>query len=190
MKIWRFFQNSFSFLLATLLVGCAVAPAQELETKSPSAAKVQTDQVQTTNDYQYWTTSWALKDIDLRTLSKRLKLIGFDSPVEIEGTASVNFDIGVPVNGLTDTRAYSFRGSLTAPDVKLDAATFPELSATVIYENGIIKLTNLRGRGQSGTFSGSAQAAINPSGSFEAKLDVRQLRLGPLVETVAQFTSR
>lgn len=190
MKSCKFFRISFNFLLAALLIGSGVAAAQEPEPKPSQAMKTQAAKVPTENRYQYWTTHWALKEIDLRTLSTRMKLIGFDSPVEIDGTASVNFDISIPVNGLTNTRAYRFRGSLIAQDVKLDGATFPELSATVVYEDGIIRLNDFRGRGQSGTFSGSAQASINPRGSFEADLDVQQLKLGPLVALFGKLSDQ
>ena len=188
LRISRIIPSFAHFIVAAVWLGYAVAAghAQQPDQQQPNQPA---DQLKPPNalfggadDDRYWTTSWALTDIDLATVRARLKLFGFDIPLDLDGTATFRFQVGVPIDRPTNTRAYRFHGTLLAQDVQLDEVLFPQISATIIYEDGNLRLTDFSGRTGAGTFAGSATAAINPPGKFEANLQVEKLNLQPLVK--------
>ncbi len=137
--------------------------------------------------YQYWTTSWAFREIDIHELAIRLRAIGFELPVELDGTASGDFVIGVPIDGLTNTQAYRLRGSLRVRDLRVDNALLTELSAVFHYADGRLTVTELLGKTSTGNFVGKANANVNPRGRFEAELKLERFNIGPLVDLIRKF---
>ncbi len=137
--------------------------------------------------FRYWTTSWSFEEIDLRDLSGKLASIGFELPVEISGTASVNFDVSIPLNGLKNPKAYKFRGSLSSSQFKAESLVLQEFSANVTYSEGIVRLTDLRGKQNRGSFAGSATADVASQGPFEASLTIERLQLGPIAQLLAKL---
>ena len=137
--------------------------------------------------FRYWNTSWNFQEIDLKDLARKLKSIGFALPIELEGTANVNFDIGIPINAISDSKAYRFRGFIGVKNLVSDQAKFNEFSTNIIYADGIATLSDLKGTTPSGQFTGSAKASLNPSGAFEAELALSRINVGPLVDLIRRF---
>ncbi len=173
---------------ALALFGYPLTAAQDRVSPAAEQSGQAEPQKQVKAGYRYWTTRWALQDIDLPSLSKRMKSIGFELPAEIQGTASIDFLIGVPLNALGTPSAYQFSGSFTARDVQLENTRFPELSATVTFDDGKLNLTKFKGRTESGEFHGTASASVFPRGDFEGELTVAKLKLGPLVELFGKLS--
>ncbi len=165
----------FAFLLVA-----HVGTTHAQTTPAPQAGKQQPP-------FRYWTTSWSFEEIDLRDLTGKLASIGVELPIEMSGTASVNFDVSIPLNGLKDPKAYKFRGSLSSPRLRADNVVLEKFAANVNYSDGIIRLTDLRGKQGSGSFAGSATGDVAAQGAFQASLKIEQLDLGPIAQLLAKL---
>lgn len=137
--------------------------------------------------YRYWTTNWSLEDIELGTLFDRLASIGVELPVDVAGTATVDFDVSVPLNGLGTAQAYRFRGSFTSPQLTVGELTFETLVATVDYADGKLTLSKLSGQLGDGSFRGDASAMVVPREQFEASLELAELNLNPIASVLSRF---
>ena len=137
--------------------------------------------------WRYWTTTWSFRDFDVDTLTRRLAAIGLELPVELAGTASVHFDVSIPLNGLRNPRAYRFQGTLSSERLTVDEVTLEDLVVSLNYVNGRVTLSDLRGRLREGSFTGRAVAELVPREGFEASLQLQQLDLAPIAEILAQF---
>jgi hypothetical protein len=173
-----------SGLFARICVVCGLLAAQAASVPAQVAPAPQANQAA---NFRYWTTSWSFEEIDLRDLSAKLSSIGFELPIEISGTASVNFDVSIPLNGLRNAKAYKFRGSLSSTQFKADQFVLEEFAANVTYSEGIVRLTDLRGKQNGGSFSGSATADVASQGPFEAALTISRLQLGPIAQLLEKL---
>ena len=95
--------------------------------------------------YRYWTSNWSFESIDLKDLSRKIEAFGILIPVQLEGIASVDFDVSVPLNALRTPEAYKFRGTLDATNLRVDDLFLPTLRADVVYEGGVLRLDRMQG---------------------------------------------
>jgi hypothetical protein len=172
----RFTMVSFCRLVGSLLLLCWLCAS------SASAAQ---QQPQAAKQYRYWTTDWNFEEIDLKVLAQRLKTLGVDIPLRVSGQATVNLEVSVPINGLTERKAYRFQGRLQGTDVRVDDLQFTALQAKIDFRDGVLSLDELIIRQGAGTLSGTASLQLIPSGSANAKLSAKDFELGPLARTLA-----
>ena len=91
-----------------------------------------------------WTTNWSFQDIDVAKLVSRLEWIGIEIPVEAEGRVSVRFEVTVPVTDLRNSKAYRLRGRIASPGLRLDDVDFNRFAANVLYDDGILDLSDVQ----------------------------------------------
>lgn len=129
-----------------------------------------------------------LRDVNIAELIEKLELkLGY----AIGGKVTVKADISVPLGDATTTKAYTVRGTVTAPEVTLEGLRVQDLSADVVFEKGVLTLSNVKASlppdkpgDKAGTLAGSATAAISPRGDLTAKLTLTRVPLGEALKAV------
>lgn len=129
-----------------------------------------------------------LRDVSIAELVEKLEL---DLGYAVGGKVTVKADISVPLSEATTTQAYTVRGTVTAPEVTLEGLRVQDLTADVVFEKGVLKLTNVKASlppdtpgHKPGTLAGSATAAISPRGDLSAKLTLTRVPLGESLKAV------
>ena len=112
--------------LTFLLVFCAHTASKTQAQDAPKMRDVPAAQ------YRYWTSKWSFESIDLKELTNKLGAFGIVIPVRLEGKASIDFDVSVPLNALRTPEAYKFRGTLAALDLQVDDAFLRFIRADVV----------------------------------------------------------
>ncbi|KLU06800.1 hypothetical protein RISK_001114 [Rhodopirellula islandica] len=146
---------------------------------------------------RYWESRWEFREIDVAKLSERLKSIGIDLGIPLEGNVTVQFDVGVPWTSLTDGAAYRFDGTLSSSRLVVDRFGFLDLRTTVSYRDGVATLSSLTGSTvessetsndpTKGEFTGSGSLELVPQGDVSAKLKVDDISLAPITKLVASL---
>lgn len=143
---------------------------------------------------KYWTTNWELNDVDVGKLSDMLQSVGINVGVELQGTVSVDFEVGVPITSLRDPAAYRFDGSLASPSLVIDGVKLQELETEVTYRNGTATLQNLKSdvidREQPtsvGRMEGEVSAKLVPRRYLEADLVVQDVPTAPIADLLAKY---
>jgi len=158
-------------LLVCCLIACA-AQSQELPAPPQQNRDQQANQQQAANknEYKYWNTSLKLRDVNLRQLAITLRALGFDLPVRLQGTASLDMTVGVPVNGVANLDAYQFHARLTTKNLQIENIALPEASGVLTFSDGRWVLSELRGRTSAGRFVGKATLDADPAQAFSVTL--------------------
>jgi uncharacterized protein involved in outer membrane biogenesis len=132
--------------------------------------------------------SITLKDVDLNELIDKLNL---DLGYGVGGKVTVKADIAVPLGDATTTKAYTIRGKVTSPELKLEGLRVRDLAADIVFDNGKLSLTSLTAAlpadhpsDPPGSLAGSATAAVSPRGDLTAKLTLSRLPLGEVLRAV------
>nr|WP_286764427.1 AsmA-like C-terminal region-containing protein [Rhodopirellula sp. UBA1907] len=146
---------------------------------------------------RYWESQWAFREIDVAKLAERLRSIGIDLGIPLEGNVTVQFEVGVPWTSLTDGAAYQFDGTLTSSRLVVDRFEFLDLRTTVRYRDGVATLSSLTGSAvesgeasndpTKGNFTGSGSLELVPQGDASAKLKVDDISLAPITKLVASL---
>ncbi|MFK8112228.1 MAG: AsmA-like C-terminal region-containing protein [Rubripirellula sp.] len=143
----------------------------------------------------YWTTDWSFRDVDVRKFLSRLKSIGIVIPVEAAGDVSVEVSVSVPLNALSDSKAYRLSGHLSSNRLRLDQLQLQEFDSDIRYINGVLHLDEVSGSWASiqqqdsrGSFAGDARAELVPRGEFQTNLTTKSLPIGPLHDLVRKAT--
>lgn len=125
--------------------------------------------------------SIALRDIDLGELLNRVEL---KIPYKFAGKVTIKASVAIPVASAADTKNYRISGTITSPAFTFQGLTVRDLSAAIEYDNGILKLTALKGtmpHGDTpGSFLGTASAGIEPRGDLNATLTLDGIPLDEL----------
>jgi uncharacterized protein involved in outer membrane biogenesis len=123
----------------------------------------------------------SLEDVNLAELIAGLKV---QLPFSLSGTLSFNVRVGVPIDTPGELKAYRLEGKATLPRLVLAGVEMTDVRAAVKFNEGILELTELRGRlptpqpGMSaGSFWGTARLGVRPLGDLSAKLEVDNLPL-------------
>ncbi|WP_236620902.1 AsmA family protein [Rhodopirellula sallentina] len=143
---------------------------------------------------KYWTTDWSFNDIDVGKLANRLEAIGIDTGFDLQGTVSVQFEVGIPINALRDGAAYRFDGTLTSPSLVIDGVRLKEFSTHLVYRDGTATLQNLSSMvvdhdsqsQASGSVRGTATIGLVPRDDIDAAISISDLPIAPLSELVAK----
>ncbi|HEX4611695.1 MAG TPA: hypothetical protein VH092_26095, partial [Urbifossiella sp.] len=128
----------------------------------------------------------SLKDIDIAQLIQQLEL---KIPYKVAGKVSLKAKLGVPLGNATTAASYKLTGNLTSPELRFEGLTVTDAAAEVNYQNGVLVLTELRGKvpqpgkaaAEAGEFRGTARVAIDPAGEASATLTLTRLPLGPVL---------
>ncbi|MGB7324911.1 MAG: hypothetical protein WBD31_08560 [Rubripirellula sp.] len=163
-----------------------------------SSAAIAQEAKKPANQPRYWTTEWSLNEIDVGKLADRLALIGIETGLDLSGTVSVEFEVGIPVTALRDAAAYRFDGTLTSPSLEVDGVLLKDLRTDVVYRDGVAKLQNLkseiidaeRSAESTGSIAGTAAAELVPRKDLSADITVTDLAVAPLTELIAKVLGR
>ncbi|QDV83564.1 hypothetical protein TBK1r_25060 [Stieleria magnilauensis] len=171
------------------------APVQPAPAKPAAVQPAAAQPVE--SPYRYWTTNWSLKDIAVGDLANKLRTIGLGLPIKVDGLATVEFEVGVPLNALRTGKAYRLEGSLSIRDLVADQIRFEVFRAEVTYADGRLDLDTLRAVEQldasgnalptAGSIAGSASAELLPRGSFSADVKTTNLRIGPIATLISRL---
>ncbi len=146
-----------------------------------------------------WNTNWTFDDIDVGKLFSRLEFIGIEIPIEADGDVSVGFAVGVPIATPGDAKLYRLRGRVSAKRLRVEELLLEDFTADVIYDDGVLKLRDVKGRwtdvarasnDQQGDFVGGAELALVPRGDIHFDLKTRSLSLAPLYDVIVAATNR
>jgi hypothetical protein len=123
----------------------------------------------------------SLEEVNLAQLVTGLKV---HLPFTLSGTLNITVRIGVPVDTPGELKAYRLQGKATMPRLVLAGVEMTDVRAHVRYNEGVLDLTDLRGRlpaprpgASPGSFSGTARLGVRPVGDLTANLEVDNLPL-------------
>ncbi|HEX5272309.1 MAG TPA: AsmA-like C-terminal region-containing protein, partial [Gemmataceae bacterium] len=131
----------------------------------------------------YLDLSLNLKDVDLARLVNDL---GLKVPFEVSGRLTMSVKASLPVNRAKDLKLYKVSGTATLPTFSLSGVEMNDVTARVRYDNGVLRLEELRGRlaggkPDTGTFQGTARLGVIPEGELTADLTLKQVPLAQLL---------
>ncbi|WP_068258015.1 AsmA-like C-terminal region-containing protein [Rubripirellula obstinata] len=147
---------------------------------------------------RYWTTQWALDDVDVGKLTRRLGAIGIDTGLDLAGKVSVKLEVGIPTTSLRDAAAYRFDGVLTSPTLEIDGIQLKDFRTAVVYRDGVATLKDLSSKyidrendsDLIGEIEGSGSAELVPRGEVTAEARFKKLSLAPVSDIVAKLYRR
>jgi translocation and assembly module TamB len=132
--------------------------------------------------------SLKLKDIELSELLTKLEV---KLDYAVSGKVTVEANVSVPLGEAVSSKAYRLKGQLTSPELKLEGLRIRNLSAEVLYADGKLTLTSLKGTlpadvegEEPGEFRGSATAAVEPRGGLTADLTLTRIPLGEVLKSL------
>jgi translocation and assembly module TamB len=122
-----------------------------------------------------------LKDVDLARL---VKDVGVKVPFDVSGRLSMKVRASLPVDRPRDLKAYKVSGTATLPTFNLSGVDMKDVSARVHYDDGVLRLEDVRGQfvgRPAGSFAGSARLGVVPEGDLTADLTLIDIPLTQLV---------
>lgn len=143
---------------------------------------------------RYWQTQWSFQDVNVGKLASRLASIGIELGLDLEGTASVDFQVGVPLTSLRDGKAYRLDGTLTSPALTVDGVELRDFAANIRYRDGKAKLEKLHsliGRkadATKGSIDGSGSLQLIPRGDMKLDVSVKRISIAPIADLVTRFS--
>ncbi|MEO9592323.1 AsmA family protein, partial [Rhodopirellula bahusiensis] len=184
-------------VIGVVSVFSSLAFAAQLSAQQPAAVQPPARQENAAPAERYWESQWAFREIDVAKLAERLKSIGIDLGIPLEGNVTVKFEVGVPWTSLTDGAAYRFDGTLTSSRLVVDRFEFLDLRTTVRYRDGVATLSSLTGSAvesgeasndpAKGNFTGSGSLELVPQGDASANLNVDNISLDPITKLIASL---
>ena len=93
-----------------------------------------------TQKYRYWNTDWSFEDVDVGSLADRLESIGVRVPYDVRGRVTVEFKVGIPLDGLRTAAAYRIDGLIRSPDLAVDDLRLRDLTAHVVLRRGVLTI--------------------------------------------------
>jgi uncharacterized protein involved in outer membrane biogenesis len=130
-----------------------------------------------------------LKDVDLARLVKDLQI---KVPFEVSGRLTMKVQASLPVDQARDLKLYKVSGTATLPTFSLSGVDMKDVTAKVRYDNGVLRLDELRGqlvggpapkegKPGAGTFDGTARLGLIPEGDFTADLKLTEIPLAQVL---------
>ena len=180
-----------SLLVAALLFACWICPASsQAQPQPPNNPAPEAT-------YRYWKTNWSFESIKLGDLFRRLRSIGVEIPVQVDGVATVDFDVAVPLNALRTGKAYQINGAIEVRKLVAGPLQFDLCRAAISLKDGQLTLNRLRcvetvlttgdAVTESGLLVGSAKAGLMPPGDFGAEVQTEGLHLGPISDLLSRL---
>ena len=140
--------------------------------------------------YRYWDSNWSFEDVDVGKLAGRLESIGVELPFALDGTVTVEFKVGVPLNALRTPEAYRLDGHVRSPALKVDDLALSALDADVRLRSGVLDLDGVRGRltnattGRTGAVSAEASYPVTGGGTATVNAALDGVPVGPIGDLV------
>lgn len=129
-----------------------------------------------------------LKDVAIGELLEKLNV---KLDYRLDGQVTIVASVSVEIGNATSSKGYTFRGQLTSAAMRFEGLQVRDLSANVLYVDGKLTLTELKGAIVSddatkkrGEFKGTATAAIEPRGDLKADLELTNLPLGEVFKAM------
>ncbi len=142
---------------------------------------------------RYWNLSWSWEDVDIGKLTNRLSSVGLEIPIDATGDASVDVQVGIPLNALRSSDKYRLQGTITSAKLQVDQMELRDFQAVIDVQDGIASLQELHAQlgtkatGENvvaaddvGTIDGSAKLQFAPPGNVSANLNVKSVEIQPL----------
>ncbi|MCA9118266.1 MAG: hypothetical protein KDA79_24510, partial [Planctomycetaceae bacterium] len=150
---------------------------------------------------RYLTTNFSLKNADIAKLNRRLSLLGIGLPFSVAGKVTTDLKIGVPLRKLRESRLYRINGTITSPKLTVAEVELTDISADVVYRDGVLSLQPLlvsipegaKSDGQAaselrpGRFRGTAEMKLVPRGDLSLTLQFDQIPVRPLAAAAADI---
>lgn len=144
--------------------------------------------------YRYVSTSFSVTEVDTSKLLDRLGRVGVTIPFEMEGKVSAKLQIAVPINGLRDTKAYRFQGTISSESLKVAGLHLLKVEMEADYRDGILNLNPLAFRIPDpqpdglppGKFRGTGRLEIEPRGELALNLQLETVPASALNDLVKQ----
>jgi uncharacterized protein involved in outer membrane biogenesis len=131
-----------------------------------------------------------LRNVEIGELLEKLNVkLGY----ALRGKVSAEVAMRVPLTHAVSQAAYQFTGKLSSPALQLEGLVIRDLSATVVYQNGKLNLSELRGTIDSpnpsstlraGTFRGTAVVERDPPGMVKANFSLEHIPLGEVLKAI------
>jgi hypothetical protein len=141
---------------------------------------------------RYLNTDWEFDSVDVGRLVGRLRRIGLEIPVTLEGKVSGTVHVGVPWNALRTARAWRLGGSLTSERFVVNDFAVTAATIRLNYRDGSLFLDEFTlsvpkpgaaaGAG-AGAVNGTAQMQLVPRGQLSASLQVRDLPMAAVLRS-------
>jgi hypothetical protein len=124
----------------------------------------------------YLEASTTLKDVDLEQLISAFEL---KLPFTVAGKVTVTVQFAIPIDTPNDYRAYKMRGTAESPDLSIAGVGMKQVTAKVRYEDGVLTLTELKGRfpDSAGSLDSEGKMQLFPSGELTLKLNLEKVPL-------------
>jgi len=129
-----------------------------------------------------------LKDVAIAELLEKLNI---KLDYRLEGQVTIVASMSVEIGNATSSKGYTFRGQLTSAAMRFEGLQVRDLSANVLYCDGKLTLTELKGAvvsddatNKRGEFKGMATADIEPRGDLKADLGLTNLPLGEVFKAM------
>lgn len=140
--------------------------------------------------YRYWETDWSFDEISVDRLTDRLESIGIELPVQLRGTASVRFEVSVPINALRTWQAYRFQGNVSVMKFQADQLKLDQFAASVDYRDGKLTLNDLLCiQPGGGKVRGDGSMELVPQKDFDAQLKLEKVQLAPILKLASELQS-
>lgn len=91
------------------------------------------------------------------------------------------------MNALRTAKEYRFHGSLKVRNLKADDAKFESFATEVDFRDGLLHFERLHATQGNGVITGRATTMLDPSDSFDAKLQLQQIEVEPIPKILAKF---
>ncbi|HEV3341062.1 MAG TPA: hypothetical protein VG125_11920, partial [Pirellulales bacterium] len=161
-----------------------LAEAAATQRTSPAADQAQPAKGRSTS------VDWTFRDIDVQTLLARLKRFGVEVPVALEGRVTVGLSLAAPWQSMLRPSSYRVEGDLTSTALTVAGVELRAVSMHLLYAEGTLDLTRLSfavpgKQGAQGAVSGTARLETGPRGELSAQLQIDQIPLAPLFDTLA-----
>lgn len=130
-----------------------------------------------------------LRGVEISELLEKLNVkLGY----KISGKISAEVAMSVPLSQAASQAAYQFTGKLSSPALQLEGLTIRDLAATVVYQDGKLTLTELKGKidqpnqlqAQQGSFQGTAVVERNPPGMVKMSFSYEKIPLGEVFKAI------
>ena len=126
-----------------------------------------------------------LRDVDLAQLLQKLEV---KLDYKLSGKVTVVARVAVPVSADAAEKTTTVRGSVTSKRLGFEGLAADDVSAELVYTNGVLTLSSLKAAfdegGVVGRLAGSATAAVNPRGEVTAKLTLESVPLGQVLRAI------
>ncbi len=140
----------------------------------------------------YLEANLTLKDVDLSRLARELHL-----NLPVAGHASLQVQVGFPVNTPQDPKTYRVKGSAQSARLVVAGLELRRVRARLHYAEGVLHLDQVDGRvppagegDAEGSFHGTARVDVVPAGDLTARLTLTDIPFGQALAVVPELSGQ